>query len=124
MLYFSVYKCVLLDHGISLRFVLVLALRVTFQANKNVRSTPASSALTQVSHQSHNARTANYHLHGSVERNALVEPYCSWQKGTSPDEATLNSEDIKAVAIASIELHLSEGICKSLGRSVGQLVSQ
>jgi len=45
---------VLLDHGVLLRFVLLLALRklrATFQA-KNVRSAPASSALTVVSHQS------------------------------------------------------------------------
>jgi len=32
--------------------------------------------------------------------------------GTSLDEATLNSEDIKPVAIAIIELHLSKGISK------------
>ena len=31
-------------------------------------------------------------------------------KGTFRDEATLNSEEIKAVAILIIELHLSEGI--------------
>jgi len=28
-------------------------------------------------------------------------------KGISPDEATLNSEEIKPVAFANIELHLS-----------------
>ena len=32
------------------------------------------------------------------------------RKGTSPDEATLNSEEIKPVAIAVIELCFSEGI--------------
>jgi len=48
----------------------------------------------------------------------LVEPQnkhwscCGWQKGTSPDEAMLNSEEIKPLAIASIELCLSEGISK------------
>jgi len=31
-------------------------------------------------------------------------------KGTSPAEATLNSEKIKAVALAVIELRWSEGI--------------
>jgi len=30
---------------------------------------PASTELVQVSHQSHNARTANRHLHSSGERN-------------------------------------------------------
>jgi len=34
----------------------------------------------------------------------------SWQKGTSLDEATLNSEEIKPVPLAVIELCLSEGI--------------
>jgi len=33
-------------------------------------------------------------------------------KGMSLDEATLNSEEIKPVAIAIIELRLSEGISK------------
>jgi len=35
---------------------------------------------------------------------------CGWQKGTSPDEATLNSEEIKLVALAIIKLRFSEGI--------------
>jgi len=45
-----------------------------------------------------------------------VEPWCkhwsccSWQKRTFPDEATLNSEEIKPVAIAIIKLRLSKGI--------------
>ena len=42
---------------------------------------------------------------------------CSWRKGTSPDEATLNSEEIKPVAIAIIELHLSEGISKGVSQT-------
>jgi len=36
-------------------------------------------------------------------------------KSTSPDEVTLNSEEIKPVAIAIIELHLSERISKGVG---------
>ena len=36
----------------------------------------------------------------------------------SPDEATLNSEEIKPVAIAIIELRLSEGISKRVSQSV------
>ena len=36
----------------------------------------------------------------------------------------LNSEEIKPVAIAIIELRLSEGISQSVGRSVSQSVSQ
>jgi len=37
-----------------------------------------------------------------------------------PDEATLNSEEVKAVAIAVIELRLSEGISKGVSQTVSQ----
>ena len=37
--------------------------------SNNIRSAPASSALTLVSHQKHNMVTANRHLYGSGERN-------------------------------------------------------
>ena len=37
---------------------------------------------------------------------------CGWQKDMSPDEVMLNSEEIKPVAIAIINLCLSEGISK------------
>ena len=36
------------------------------------------------------------------------------------DEATLNSEEIKPVAIAIIELCLSEGISKGVGQSISR----
>ena len=42
---------------------------VTFQAKNSIRSTLDSTALTQVSHRSHNACTANRHLCGKEERN-------------------------------------------------------
>ena len=42
----------------------------------------------------------------------------------SPDEATLTSEEIKPVAIAVIELRLSEGISKGVSQSVSQSVSR
>ena len=42
---------------------------VKFQAENDLRSAPASSALSLVSHQSHNVLTANRHLRGSRERN-------------------------------------------------------
>ena len=45
-------------------------------------------------------------------------------KGTSRNEAMLNSEEIKPVALGIIKLHLSEGISQSVGRSVGQSVSR
>ena len=42
---------------------------------------------------------------------ALVLLLLLWlAKSSSPDEATLNSEEIIPVAIAIIKLHLSEGI--------------
>ena len=56
---------------VSLQFVSLLAFRTcweTFQAENNVRSTPASSALTLVLHQSHDAHAANHHLCNSGER--------------------------------------------------------
>ena len=40
-----------------------------FHAKNSVRSAPASTALIQVSHRSHNARTANHNLHGCGEGN-------------------------------------------------------
>ena len=57
----------------------------------------------------------------------MVEPRfehwscCSWWKGTSPDEVTwLNSEEIKPIALAVIELRLSEGISQWDSQSVSQ----
>jgi len=42
-----------------------------------------------------------------------LESCSGWRKGTSRDEATLNSEEIKPIALAIIKLHLSEGISQS-----------
>ena len=41
----------------------------------------------------------------------------------SPDKAKLNSEEIKAGAIAVIKLCLSEGISEGVNQSVSQSVS-
>ena len=41
-------------------------------------------------------------------------------KGLSPGEVTVNSEEIKPVAIAIIELCLSEGISKGVSESVSR----
>jgi len=68
--------------------------------------------------------TANCHLRGSEERNGeqkrtkvsfdrtmmRVLELQQLAKGTSPDEAMLNSEEIKPIALVVIELRLSEGI--------------
>ena len=61
-----------LDHDVLLRFVLFIALQTcwaTFKVNNNIRSTPASSELTLVLHQSHYAQTTNRNLHCKGERN-------------------------------------------------------
>jgi len=42
------------------------------------------------------------------------------KKGTPPDKAMLNSEEIKAVAKTVIELRLSEGISKGVSQSVSR----
>ena len=42
--------------------------------------------------------------------------YCGMSKGTSQAEVTSNSEKIKPIALAVIELHLSEGISQSVSR--------
>jgi len=44
-------------------------------------------------------------------------------KGTTRAEAMLNSEKIKPVALAIVELHESEGISQSVSQSDRQLVS-
>ena len=46
--------------------------------------------------------------------------YCGMPKGMFPAEAMLNKDKIKPVALAIIELHLSEGINQLLSRSVSQ----
>ena len=63
----------LLDHGVSLCFALLLEVWTCwamFQAKNNVRSASASPALTLVSHRSHNMRTTNRHLHTKGKKNA------------------------------------------------------
>ena len=48
--------------------------------------------------------------------------YCGMLKGTCRAEATLNSDKIKPVALAVIELGLSEGISQLLTQSVENFV--
>jgi len=42
-----------------------------FLAKNNITSSPACTALTQVSHRSHNVHTANHHLHGKREKSGI-----------------------------------------------------
>ena len=59
-------------------------------------------------------------MNGTQRRTLVVHEECivhttdSMPKGTSRAEATSNSEKIKPVALAVIELHLSEGIIQSV----------
>jgi len=56
-----------LNHGVPLCFISLLAFRTCwkkFQEKNNIRSAPASSALTLVSRRSHNTQTENRHLCG------------------------------------------------------------
>ena len=48
----------------TLCFQLLRTHWVTVQAKNSVKNAPASTALTQVSYQSHNTRTTNRNLHG------------------------------------------------------------
>ena len=48
--------------------------------------------------------------------------YCGMPKGTCWAEVTLNSEKTKPVALAVIELRLSEGISQSVTQSVSRKV--
>jgi len=48
-----------------------------------------------------------------TQRRALLSPrrmHCLHKKGTSRAEVTSNSEKIKLIALANVELHKSEGI--------------
>ena len=97
-------------------------LEATFQAKNNLKSAPAITALAQVLHRSHNARTTNRHLCGSGERNgaqrrakvsfdkAMMQVLLA--KGTSRDKAMPNSVKMKSIALVVIGLCLSEGISK------------
>ena len=78
---------------------------------------------------SHHVLLPNRHFSLSAkmngtQRRTLVSPwrthcmYCSMPKGTCWAEATSNSEKIKPVASAVIELHLSEGIGQSVSQPV------
>ena len=66
-----------LDHDVSQHFFSNTIGNIPSKEKNRVRSVPASTALSQVSHWSHNAYTTNYH--GSGERNGepLVEPWCT-----------------------------------------------
>ena len=65
-----------------------------------------------------------------TQRRTKVSPqcvhctYCGIPKGTSHDEAASNSDKIKPVALAVIELHLSEGIKQASRQAGRQVVSQ
>ena len=102
------------------------------QLSVNIVGVPASTALTLVLRRSHNVCTTNRHFCGSGERNGKQRKtklsfgrtmmqtleLLGWQKGMSRDKVMLISEKIKPVAIAVIELCLSECISQSAENSV------
>jgi len=58
-----------------------------------------------------------------TQRRAVVSPHCmysSMAKGASRAEVTLNSEKIKPVALAIVELHEPEGIRQAFSQLVSQ----
>ena len=82
---------------------------------------------------SHHMLSPNRHFSLSAkmngtQRRTLVSPwrmhrtYCGMPKGTCRAEATSNSEKIKPVALAIIELRLSEGISQLLTYSVSRKI--
>ena len=84
-------------------------------------NTSTINAINKSSMKPLSGATANRHLCSSGERNGEQRRTkvsfgcehwtCSgWRKCTSRDEATLNSEVIKPIALVVIELRLSEGI--------------
>ena len=132
---------VLLNYAtVSLCFVWFQLLRtrwVTIQAKNCKRNAPASAALIQVLHWSHNAHTAIRHLCGKGERNgaqrtakvSLGRTMIPARRLASCDKTTLNSEEIKPVAINQVMLvwrHqlVSRSDGGSVGWTVGRLVSQ
>ena len=93
-----------LDHDVSLCFLLLLALQTcwaTFQAKNIARSALASyPSLTLNPYLSSKGKRngAQRRTKLNFSRTTIQALCCGWQKGTSRDEATLNSEEIKAVA--------------------------
>jgi len=113
---------------------------LTFQAKNNARSTSACTIALHLPTPRTEAimcvpqiityvvREKEMEYKGE-QRWALVEPWykhwscCGWQKGTCSDEVMLNSEEIKPLPKASIELCLSEGISKGVSQSVENSVN-
>jgi len=108
------------------------------QAKNNIRSALAGSELTLVSRQSYNTHTAYRHLRAKEEKNGVQRrtkvsfgrimmralELLQLARRHIPDEVTFNSEEIKDVAIAIINLCFSEGISQSVSQSVGRSVSR
>jgi len=66
-------------------------LQLAFAYENLPRNAPASVALAQVSHQSHNARTANCHLCGKQERNG-AQRRTLWQNHDASSGAAVVDE--------------------------------
>ena len=123
-----------------LRFVFSIVQHCTenLKQKDSVINTSAITAVTKSSMKPQSGTTANHHLRGSGERNkeqrrtkVSFGRTMMWalellrlQKGTSRDKATLNSEEIKPIALVVIELYLSEGISQSDSQSYSKSVEK
>ena len=88
-------RCITTHH-----FQLLRTFWATVHATNNIRSAPASSVLTQVSHWSHNAYTANCHLHGSGERNGEQR-----RTKVSFDRTMMQALELLRLAIRHVSTH-------------------
>ena len=105
----------------TLRFQLLRTHEIIVQAKNSIRNAPASAVLTQLSHQNHNVCTANCHLYSKRKRNGAQRRTKESFGRTMMQALELlqlvkrhilgqSDVEIKPVAIAIIELCLSESI--------------
>ena len=88
----------------------------------NIGMSSASTALAQILHRSHNVHTANRHLRSSGEKNEAQKRTryklkcwsccCDWQKAHFRTKRCWSMQKIKPIALAVIELRLSDCINK------------
>jgi len=102
-------------------------------------NTSAITAVTKSSMRPQSGTTINRHLCSSEERNGeqrrkkvsisrtmmqVLELQQLAKRHISLDEVTLDSEEIKPIALVVIELHLSEGVSQSDGQLDSQSVEK
>ena len=117
-----------MQKGDNIRLQCVLPFYKLFKQKDSVINTSATIEVTKSSIKPQSSTTTNHHLRGSGERNGeqrrtkvsfgrSMTRALELVKRHTWDEALLNSEEIKPIALVIIKLCLTEGI-------VGQIVSQ